>query len=36
MESYRVEDGAIHEHRTYYDRLEFLNQLGLADEATQQ
>jgi steroid delta-isomerase-like uncharacterized protein len=36
MESYRVEDGAIHEHRTYYDRLEFLNQLGLTDEATQQ
>lgn len=36
MESYRVADGAIQEHRTYYDRLEFLNQLGLTDEATQQ
>lgn len=36
MESYRVADGAIQEHRTYYDRLEFLNQLGLTDEAIQQ
>ena len=36
MESYRVADGVIQEQRTYYDRLEFLNQLGLTDEATQQ
>lgn len=36
MESYRVADGAIQEHRTYYDRQEFLDQLGLTDEAAQQ
>ncbi|WP_323191262.1 ester cyclase [Halostella sp. PRR32] len=34
MESYRVADGAVQEHRTYYDRQEFLNQLGLTDDAT--
>lgn len=35
METYRVADGVIQEQRVYVDQQEFLEQLGMTDEETQ-
>lgn len=32
MDKLRIEDGEVHEHRTYYDQQEMLAQLGLGEE----
>lgn len=32
MDTLRIDDGELHEHRTYYDQQELLDQLGLGEE----